>query len=72
VRDRLEQEQTHYKLQYDRNHRDLKFAVGEWAWLQLLHRPIALLQVAGWGKLGPKFYGPFQVLERVGMVAYKY
>jgi hypothetical protein len=43
---------------------------GDWIWLRL-HRPIASLNVAGRGKLGPKFYGPFQVRERVGDVTYK-
>jgi hypothetical protein len=44
VCDRLEQAQTRYKLQYDRNHRDLEFQVKEWAWFHLLHRPITSLQ----------------------------
>jgi hypothetical protein len=70
VCDRLEQAQTHYKLQYDCNHRDLEFHMGEWAWLHLLHRLIASLQVADRGKLGPKHYGLFKVLDRVGTVAY--
>jgi hypothetical protein len=71
VRDRLEQAQQHYKATYDRHHRKLEFAPGQWVWLRLLHRPVASLQVAGRGKLGPKFFGPFRVLERIGDVAYR-
>jgi hypothetical protein len=71
VQERLEHAQNHYKLQYDRNHRELKFHPGYWVWMRLLHRPVTSLNVAGRGKLGPKFYDPFQVRERVGDVAYK-
>jgi hypothetical protein len=42
----------------------------QWVWLRLLHRPIASLDVKGSGKLGPKFYGPFQIVEHIGDVAY--
>lgn len=69
VRDRLEQAQQHYKAVYDRRHRPLEFAPGQWVWLPLLHRPVASLQVKGRGKLGPKFFGPFRVLDRIGDVA---
>jgi hypothetical protein len=69
--ERLEQAQNHYKLQYDRKHRELKFSEVDWVWLRLLHRPVASLNVAGRGKLGLKFYIPFQVLQRIGNVAYK-
>jgi hypothetical protein len=64
-------QEKHTYLQYDRKHQDLEFSQGDWVWLRLLHRSIASLNVTGQGKLGPKFYGPFQVLQRVGDVTYK-
>jgi hypothetical protein len=59
TRERREQAQNHYKLLYDRKHRELEFNEGDWVWLHLLHRSIASLNVVGHGKLGPKFYGSF-------------
>jgi hypothetical protein len=38
---------------------------------RLLLRPFASLDVRGHGKLGPKFYGPFKVIECIGDVVYK-
>jgi hypothetical protein len=49
---------------------ELSFEEGQWVWLRLLHRPIASLDVKNRGKLGPKFYGLFQIIEKVGDVAY--
>jgi hypothetical protein len=71
IKERLEQAQHQYKKFYDTKHREVEFAVGQWVWLRLIHRPITSLDVKGRGKLGPKFYGPFKILERIGDVAYK-
>jgi hypothetical protein len=71
VHDRLEQAQQHYKAIYDRRHRQLVFQPGQWVWLRLLHRPVASLELRGRGKLGTKFIGPYQVVERIGEVAYR-
>jgi hypothetical protein len=49
----------------------MHFTTGEWVWLRLIHRPMASLDIKGRGKLGPRFYGPFKILERVDNVAYK-
>jgi hypothetical protein len=58
-------------MHFDHKHRVVEFQTGDWVWLRLLHRPIASLDNIGRSKLGPKFYGPFRVTERIGKVAYK-
>jgi hypothetical protein len=45
--------------------------VGDWVWLRLHHRIAATLTDKAKGKLAPKFYGSFKVLERIGALAYR-
>jgi hypothetical protein len=47
------------------------FQVGDWVYLKL--QPYRQVTVAGTApsKLSARFYGPFEVIERVGSVAYK-
>jgi hypothetical protein len=71
IHERLEQAQQQYKFFYDRKHHEVSFDVGQWVWLRLIHRPLASLDVRGRSKLGPKFYGPFRIREKIGEVAYK-
>jgi hypothetical protein len=71
VCERLEQAQQYYKGAYNKKHRDVQFVEGKWVWLRLMHRPIASLDNIGKGKLGPKFFGPFKIVARVGEVAYR-
>lgn len=71
VRNRLLWAQQHHKFHYDKKHRPLEFTLGEWVWLHLVHPRMVSLNVQGLGKLGPKFYGPIQIVECVGDVAYK-
>jgi hypothetical protein len=71
VRERLLQAQAYAKKYYDAHHRPLEFAVGDWVWLRILQRPAQSLLVGSRGKLSPRFAGPFQVLERIGAVAYR-
>jgi hypothetical protein len=69
--DRLEHAQQCYKYFYDEHHRDLTFDVDQWVWLHLIHRSTASLDITNRNKLGPKYFGPFQVQERISDVAYQ-
>ena len=59
VRNRLLQAQAYAKKHYDNHHRELEFAVGDWVWLRILHRPAQSLLPDPHGELSPWFTGPF-------------
>ncbi|XP_068657878.1 uncharacterized protein [Aristolochia californica] len=56
---------------YHKCHRDLAFALGYHVWLCLQHYRQLPLTASKHHKLSPKFYGPFQVLDSIGSVAYR-
>jgi len=71
ARQRLLQAQQLAKKYYDAHHREAEFAVGAWVWLRLLHKTTKSLDPRAKRKLGPRYAGPFRVLERVGTLAYR-
>ena len=71
VRDRLLQAQQYAKRHYDTAHRALEFAVHDWVWLRLLNRNTHSLLHGPKSKLSPRYAGPFQVIEKIGDVAYR-
>jgi hypothetical protein len=71
IKDRLHHVQELMKGNYDQHHCELTFEEGDWVWLRLHHRLAATLTNKARGKLAPKFYGPFQVLACIGIVAYR-
>ena len=71
VREHLLQAQEYAKRNYDAQHRPLEFHVNDWVWLRLLHRHTRSLVLGTGGKLAPKYAGPFQIIERIGQVAYR-
>ncbi|XP_071698228.1 uncharacterized protein [Rutidosis leptorrhynchoides] len=50
---------------------DRTLTVGSWAYVKLQPHRQVTLRAGKYNKLSPKYYGPFQVCERVGQVAYK-
>jgi hypothetical protein len=71
ARQRLIQAQQLARKYYDANHRELEFDVGAWVWLRLLHRTAQSLDPRAKHKLGPRWAGPFKVIEKIGRVAYR-
>ena len=63
--------QQRMKINADRHRRELEFAPGDFVYLRL--QPFRQLSVRTRGnqKLSPRFYGPYQVVERLGPVAYR-
>ena len=63
--------QDRMKLQADKHRVERHFQVGDWVFLRLQPFKQHSIRLRKIGKLAPKFFGPFQVLQKIGSVAYK-
>lgn len=59
------------KEHYDKTHCDVVFEVGQWVWLRLHHRAAISLGRPTLGRLSPRFFRPYQIVQRVGTVSYR-
>lgn len=57
--------------QADRHRLDRSFSLGDFVFLKLQPYRQATMRLQAHHKLTPKYYGPFQVLDRIKSTAYK-
>ena len=70
IRQRLLTAQSRQKSYADVRRRPLEFEVGDHIFLKVMPKR-GVVRFAKRGKLSPRFIGPFEILERVGTVAYR-
>ncbi|XP_075109042.1 uncharacterized protein LOC142180845 [Nicotiana tabacum] len=70
VRQRLLAAQSRQKSYADKRRRDLVFTIGDKVFLRVSPMK-GVMRFGKRGKLSPRFIGPYEILDRVGVVAYR-
>ncbi|RVW68203.1 Transposon Ty3-G Gag-Pol polyprotein [Vitis vinifera] len=70
IKERLKAAQSRHKSYADHRRRDLEFEVGDHVFLKVSPMK-SVMRFGRKEKLSPRFVGPFEILERVGTLAYK-
>ncbi|XP_074336462.1 uncharacterized protein LOC141673607 [Apium graveolens] len=63
--------QQRMKFQEDKSRREVEFQVGDSVYLKLQPYHQQSLAIRACAKLAARYYGPFEVVQRIGKVAYK-
>ncbi|KAL6137926.1 hypothetical protein ACLB2K_063215 [Fragaria x ananassa] len=70
VRDRLKAAQSRQKSYADIRRKDLEFQVGDWVFLKLSPWK-CVVRFGKREKLSPRYIGPYEIIKRVGSLAYR-
>ena len=70
IQERLKTAQSRQKSYTNIRRRDLEFEVSDWAYLKVSHMK-GVMRFGKKGKLSPRYIGPYQIVKRVGNVAYE-
>ena len=70
IQDRMRAAQSRQKSYHDRRRKELEFEVGDHVFLRVTLRT-GVGRALKSRKLTPRFIGPFEILQRVGLVAYQ-
>ena len=70
IKERLKTAQSRQKSYADNRRQDIEFEIGDFVFLKVSPSK-GIVRFGKKGKLSLRFNGPFEVLERVGSVAYK-
>ncbi|KAL0551236.1 hypothetical protein IC582_010322 [Cucumis melo] len=70
IRSRMHTAQSRQKSYADMRRKDLEFEIGDKVFLKVAPMK-GVLRFERRGKLSPRFVGPFEILERIGPVAYR-
>ena len=70
IRDRLKIAQDRQKSYVDNRRRDLEFQVGDQVFMRISPWK-GVLRFGKKGKLSPRYMGPYEIVERIGKVAYR-
>ena len=71
LKDNLSTAQARMKQQADTRRSEREFSVGDWVYLRLQPYKQLSINTRASMKLSPRFYGPYQITERIGAVAYR-
>lgn len=67
----LEMAQNRMKVQHDKKRFERKFEVGDSVYLKLVPYQLQALSPHSYHKLQPRYFGPYEICEKIGKVAYK-
>lgn len=71
LREQLSCAQNHMKKKYDAKHTDKSFEIGDFVYVRMQPYRQLSISLKRNLKLSPRFYGPFEIIQKVGAVAYK-